>query len=163
MHAIMIMKKRLLLIFAFAMLLLGVSAQNHRGSGESGVIKLNKALFLKRVINYEKNPNKWVYLGDKPAVIDFYADWCGPCRRLSPIIEELAKEYSGEIYFYKINVDNEKELAETMGISSLPTLVFAPMKGTPSATTGYLPKDALKGVIDDVLLEKSNKKIKQKK
>ena len=145
------------------MLLLGASAQNYRGSGESGVIKLNKALFLKRVINYEKNPNKWVYLGDKPAVIDFYADWCGPCRRLSPIIEELAKEYSGEIYFYKINVDNEKELAETMGISSLPTLVFVPMKGTPSATTGYLPKDALKGVIDDVLLEKTNKKIKQKK
>ena len=117
-------------------------------------VKLDKKAFLERVANYETNPTVWKYLGDKPAVIDFYADWCGPCRRLAPLLEEIAAEYDGKIYVYKVNVDDEKEVAAAFGIASLPTIVFVPMKGNPSAGTGFLPKETLKSAINDLLLKK---------
>ena len=82
---------------------------------------------MKKVADFEKSPSQWKYLGDKPAIIDFYADWCGPCRRLAPLLDELALEYENKIYIYKVNVDNEKEIAETFGITSLPTIVFVPL------------------------------------
>lgn len=131
----------------------GVYAQNSRTSVESKTIKLDKSAFLKRVVDFEKSPTVWKYLGDKPAIIDFYADWCGPCRRLSPLLDELAGEYDCRIYVYKVNVDNEKEIAEAFGITSLPTIVFVPMKGNPSAGTGFLPKETLRGAIKELLLE----------
>ena len=132
----------------------GISAQTTRTSVESKTIKLDKAAFLKKVVNFEKSPNVWNYLGDKPAVIDFYADWCGPCRRLAPVLDELAAEYAGKVYIYKVNVDNEKEIAEAFGITSLPTIVFVPLKGNPSAGTGFLPKETLRSAIKELLLEK---------
>ena len=128
-------------------------AQRGRG-GESKTIKLNKKEFLKKVADYENSPSEWKYLGDRPAIIDFYADWCGPCRRLSPLLDELAKEYEKEIYIYKVNVDSDKEIAEAFGITSLPTIVFVPLKGTPSAGVGFLPKDVLKKAVDEILLNK---------
>ena len=130
-------------------------AQIPHASLESKTIKLNKAAFLKKVVNFEKSPTVWNYLGDKPAIIDFYADWCGPCRRLAPVLDELAAEYAGKVVFYKVNVDDEKEIAAAFGISSLPTLVFVPLKGNPSAGTGFLPKETLRGAIKDILLDKS--------
>ena len=148
-------------IFLFAMLCIfdgGVVAQSSRDSRESKVVKLNKAAFLKKVVNFEKSPNVWKYLGDKPAVIDFYADWCGPCRRLAPVLAELAAEYAGKVNFYKVNVDDEKEIAAAFGISSLPTIVFVPLKGTPSAGEGFLPKETLRGAIKDILLDKGEGK-----
>lgn len=133
-------------------------AQNSRTSAESKTIKLDKAAFLKKVMNFEKSPTVWNYLGDRPAIIDFYADWCGPCRRLSPLLDELADEYDGKIYIYKVNVDNEKEIARAFGITSLPTIVFVPMKGNPSAGTGFLPKETLRSAVKELLLEKSIEK-----
>ncbi len=117
-------------------------------------IMLTKEDFLKKVVDYEKDSENWNYLGDKPALIDFYAPWCGPCRSLAPVLEELAAEYDGEIYIYKVNTDEEQELAAVFGIRSIPTLVFAPMKGDPRIAQGALPKAQLKKMIDEVLLNK---------
>ena len=115
------------------------------------VVHITKADFLKKVYDFEKNPDEWKYLGSQPAIVDFYADWCGPCRQLSPVLDELAKEYSGELTIYKVNVDNERGLATFFGIRSIPTLLFIPMKGKPQRSLGALSKTELKGIIKDVL------------
>ena len=115
------------------------------------VVHITKADFLKKVYDFEKNPDEWKYLGSQPAIVDFYADWCGPCRQLSPVLDELAKEYSGKLTIYKVNVDNERGLATFFGIRSIPTLLFIPMKGKPQRSLGALSKTDLKGIIKDVL------------
>ena len=115
------------------------------------VLHITKADFLKKVYDFEKNPDEWKYLGSQPAIVDFYADWCGPCRQLSPVLDELAKEYSGKLTIYKVNVDNERGLATFFGIRSIPTLLFIPMKGKPQRSLGALSKTELKGIIKDVL------------
>ncbi|VBB45072.1 Thioredoxin [uncultured Paludibacter sp.] len=117
-------------------------------------IHLTKEEFLKKVANYEQNPNEWKYLGDKPCLIDFYADWCSPCKMIAPILEDLAKEYAGQIYIYKINTEEEQELAAAFGIRSIPSLLFVPMEGQPQMAMGALPKATFKEAIDDVLLNK---------
>lgn len=117
-------------------------------------INLTKADFLAKVANYETSPDAWKYLGDKPAVIDFYADWCGPCKAIAPVLEELAAEYGEEIYIYKIDTEKEQELAAAFGIRSIPTLLFIPMEGDPQMARGALPKATLKEAIDSVLLNK---------
>lgn len=115
------------------------------------VVHITKADFLKKIYDFEKNPDEWKYLGSQPAIVDFYADWCGPCRQLSPVLDELAKEYSGKLTIYKVNVDNERGLATFFGIRSIPTLLFIPMKGKPQRSLGALSKTELKGLIKDVL------------
>src|ERR1035437_9958675 len=89
-------------------------------------IHLTKAEFISKVTNFEANPTEWKYLGDKPCIIDFYATWCGPCKLVAPIMEELAKEYDGRIYIYKVDVDAEPEIAGAYGIQSIPTIFFCP-------------------------------------
>ncbi len=118
-------------------------------------INLTKAEFLTKVANYEQTPDKWEYLGDKPCLIDFYADWCGPCKVVAPILEELADEYEGEIYIYKVDTEVEQELAGAFGIRSIPSFLFCPMGEQPQMAQGALPKDAFKQAIDEVLLKKS--------
>lgn len=116
------------------------------------VVHLTKAEFLEKVYNFEKNPDAWKYEGDKPAIVDFYADWCGPCKMVAPVLEELAKEYAGQIVVYKINTDKERELSATFGIRSIPSLLFIPMEGTPQMAQGAMPKAELKRAINEVLL-----------
>lgn len=94
------------------------------------VIVMNKAMFIKDVFDYEKSQD-WKYKGNKPAIIDLYADWCGPCRMVAPIMKELAKEYADKIVVYKVNVDKEKELAALFNATSIPLFVFIPMNGEP--------------------------------
>ena len=110
-------------------------------------IQITKADFLKKVANYEANPTEWKYLGDKPAIIDFYADWCGPCKRVAPILEELAEEYADKIVIYKVNTENEEELAAAFGISSIPSLLFVPMEGKPQMAIGGMGKADFKKAI----------------
>lgn len=117
-------------------------------------IHLTKAEFLTKVANYEANPSEWKYLGDKPALVDFYADWCGPCKKVAPILEELANEYDGEIYVYKIDTESEQELASVFGIRSIPSLLFIPMDEQPQMVAGAMPKANLKDAIEKVLLKK---------
>ncbi|MDY9918832.1 MAG: thioredoxin [Proteiniphilum sp.] len=118
-------------------------------------IQLTRADFLTKVANFEENPDQWVYLGDKPCIIDFYADWCGPCKMVAPILEELANEYDGEIYIYKVDTEAEQQLAAEFGIRSIPSLLFVPMGEAPQMAQGALPKDAFKQAIEEVLLKKS--------
>ncbi|MDD4848222.1 MAG: thioredoxin [Bacteroidales bacterium] len=115
-------------------------------------IHLTKADFLKKVADYENSIDEWKYLGDKPAIVDFYATWCGPCNSIAPILEELATEYKDQIYVYKIDTDQEPELSAAFGIRSIPTLLFIPLKGNPQISKGALPKSSLKDAIDRVLL-----------
>lgn len=120
---------------------------------------ITKARFLSEVYNYEKNPTQWVYEGKKPCVIDCYADWCGPCRRLSPILDTLATEYDGKVIIYKVNTSVEKELSaklfqicnNTRG--SIPMLLFIPTKGQPQVLMGLRSKAELKKIFDDFLLK----------
>lgn len=119
-------------------------------------IELNKIDFLEKIANYEANPQEFKYLGDKPALIDFYADWCGPCKAIAPVLEELAAEYEGEIYIYKINTEEQQELAALFGIRSIPSLLFVPMDEQPQMAQGALPKATLKEAINKVLLKKED-------
>jgi len=119
-----------------------------------GTIHLTKVEFLSKVANYEASPTDWKYLGDKPCIIDFYASWCGPCKTIAPILEDLAKEYDGQIYIYKINTEEEQELAGAFGIRSIPTVLFCPMLGAPQMSQGAMPKDTFKNAINEVLLKK---------
>lgn len=117
-------------------------------------INLTKGGFLNRVADFENNPNEWKFLGRRPAIIDFYAPWCGPCKALSPVLDEVAALYDGQVDIYKVNVDDEEELASIFQIRSVPTLVFVPMEGEMQVAQGALPKRQLVQVIDEVLLKK---------
>ena len=122
------MKKLLLLFVSIFMLSTAVSASSPMTHPEDGgnVVELTKSEFLKKVYDYEKNPDKWTYSGSKPAIIDFYADWCGPCRMVAPVLKSMAEKYKNDIVVYKINVDRERELASAFGITSIPTILFIP-------------------------------------
>ncbi len=122
------------------------------------VIQMDKQMFIDRVMNYEKNKDVWVYEGDKPCVIDFYADWCKPCKLIAPIMAELAEEYKDEIYIYKVNTTQQKELSQVFGIRSIPAVLFVPMEGKPQKSTGALPKATFKQAIDNFLLKKNEEK-----
>lgn len=113
---------------------------------------LTKETFLEKVFNYEQN-KEWNFEGDMPCIIDFYADWCGPCKMVSPILEELSEEYKGRINVYKIDTESEQELAAAFGIRSIPSILFCPKDEQPQMAQGALPKDALKEAIDKVLLK----------
>lgn len=118
------------------------------------VVVLTKAMFLEKVYDYEKNPAKWSFKGDKACVIDFYADWCRPCKMVAPIMEELAEKYKGQITIYKVNTDNERELSQFFGIRSIPTVLFCPVNSDPQMTQGALPKDTFEKIISETLLNK---------
>jgi thioredoxin 1 len=152
------MKRAFMTIMIAATIFAGSNAQTSNTNNKSEVkmktIQITKADFLKKVANFEANPNEWKYLGDKPAIVDFYADWCGPCKRVAPILEELAEEYADKIVIYKVNTENEEELAAAFGISSIPSLLFVPMEGKPQMALGAMGKADFKKAIDTVLLKK---------
>ncbi|MDE5702767.1 thioredoxin domain-containing protein [uncultured Bacteroides sp.] len=125
--------------------------QKNTQAGE--VIVMDKEMFIKNIFDYEKS-QQWKYKGDKPAIIDLYADWCGPCRMVAPIMKELAKEYADKITIYKVNVDKERELAALFNASSIPLFVFIPMEEEPQLFRGAADKATYKKAIDEFLLKK---------
>lgn len=152
--------KKVLTVLAFAMMSAFVFAVNGGDQANQGkkeaksgeVIVMNKDMFLKDVFDYQTS-KEWKYKGNKPAIIDLYADWCGPCRMTAPIMKSLAKEYAGKIVIYKVNVDKEKELAALFNASSIPLFVFIPMKGEPQLFRGAASKATYKKAIDEFLLK----------
>lgn len=152
------MNKLFLILFAsVAMIAYGNKEVKHNHSENEEKMKtveLTKAEFLTKVANYETNPSEWKYLGDKPALIDFYASWCGPCKMIAPILEELAAEYGDSIVIYKIDTEKEQELAAAFGIRSIPSLLFVPMNDQPQMSMGAMGKAELKKAIDEILLKK---------
>ena len=123
----------------------------HASETKTGSIKIDTDTFIKNVADFN-NP-EWKYLGDKPAIVDFYADWCGPCKQIAPILEEIAKEYDGKLYVYKVNVDENKAIADAFKISAIPTLLFIPMQGEPKTEVGMTTKDNLEKIIKENLLK----------
>lgn len=114
-------------------------------------INLTKGGFLRKVYDYETNPNEWKFLGARPALIDFYASWCGPCKALAPVLDELSKEYAGRVDIYKVNVDDEEELAALFKVRSIPTLLFVPMNGNPQVSMGAMSKSELTKRLDELV------------
>jgi thioredoxin len=108
--------------------------------------------FKTKIFNFETS-NEWKFEGELPAIIDFYADWCGPCKMVAPVLEELASEYEGKINIYKVDTEKEQELAGLFGIRSIPSLLFIPKEDKPQMAQGALPKDALKDVIENLLIK----------
>ncbi len=111
---------------------------------------LTKETFLSKVFDYEKN-NEWKYEGELPAIIDFYADWCRPCKIVAPILEEISSEYSGKLHVYKIDTEKEQELASIFGIRNIPSLLFIPVDDKPQMAVGALPKDSILQAMREVL------------
>jgi thioredoxin len=143
------MKNILITLLVVAGISANISAQ------DSKTVKpehLTVESFKEKVFNYDKNPDNWVYEGDLPCVIDFYADWCRPCKLIAPIMDELAQEYEGRIKVYKVDTEKQRELSRVFGIRSIPAVLFVPMEGKPQMSTGALPKESYKQAIDSFLL-----------
>ncbi len=164
--------KKISFIIALSASLLFLGCSNMKGNQERGQsttkkteVKAAEAApeqliyndFLKKVWNFEKNPKEWIYEGTEPCVIDFYADWCGPCKRVAPIMDEMAKTYNGKVRFYKVNVDKEQKLAAVFRIQSIPAVLFIPEKGKPMMQVGLLPHDTYINIIREHLL--NNKQV----
>ncbi len=128
-------------------------------------VMLTKKEFLDKIMDYEKNPDEWNYKGELPGLIDFYADWCRPCKITSPILEELAQEYAGDIIIYKVDVQQERELAGDFGIQSIPTFLYMPLNSNPVISSGIAQtpeatKDMFRQYIEEILLNKKSNQSK---
>ena len=145
--------KKFFVLLASGLMVMSCTGQTKKTETMS-VKHLTKAEFLTKVVNYEANPGEWKFLGDKPAIIDFYASWCGPCKAAAPILEELATEYEGRIDIYKVDTEKEQELAAVFGIRSIPSILFIPMEGQPQMAQGAMPKSSFVDAINDILLKK---------
>lgn len=129
------------------------NGQEEGNEQSMSVKEMNAEMFKHNIMDYKKNPNKWQFKGDKPAIIDFYATWCGPCKATAPILEEIAGDYAGQIDVYKVDVDKQRELASLFGIRSIPSILFIPKTGEPSMQTGAMNKAQFEEVIKSVLLK----------
>lgn len=145
--------KKALFTLALCILFGAASFAQEETKVETKVKQLTYSEFIKTIWDFEKNNDTFIYKGELPAVIDFYADWCGPCRRVSPIMEKMAKEYDGKLLVYKVNVDNEKQLASVFGVRSIPMVLFIPVKGQPMAQTGAMTEQQYRQVIEKELLK----------
>jgi thioredoxin len=126
----------------------GTAAENSEGA----VTRINTEMFKKLVWDFEKSPDAFVFKGDQPCVIDFYADWCRPCKMVAPIMDELAKEYKGQVHIYKVNTDEEMELSRIFNIRSIPAVLYVPRNGKPQMSVGLMGKDAYVKTIQELLL-----------
>ncbi len=156
------MKRALVILFLFFSFFLNACNNNGLNGPDNKVIEirdgivnqLSTQMFLKLVWDYKTNPKAFKFTGDVPCIIDFYADWCRPCRMVAPIMEEFAREYNGKIRIFKVNTDAEQELARLFQIRSIPAVMFVPKSGKPQMTVGALPKESFKKIIEELLLVK---------
>lgn len=166
--------KKLLIPALFVSLLLTISCGNAKNTPDSKSssettsqptletpaatpVQMTKALFVSTVFDFEKSPDNWLFKGTRPCVIDFYADWCRPCKQVAPLMEGFAATYQGQVDIYKVNVDQERELAELFGIRSIPTVMFCPMEGKPQMSQGAMTKENYEQIINEFLLKQTGK------
>ena len=145
------MKKSILITLILVIASVTANAQNKTET--SKVVHLTYSEFIKNVWDFEKDPSTFKYKGKLPAIIDFYADWCRPCRMTAPILEKIANEYDGKLLVYKINVDEERELASVFDVQAIPTLLFIPLEGKPIPQVGALDEEGFKERINTYLLK----------
>lgn len=144
--------KRFFLIL-MAVVAIGFTAHAQEKEVESKVKHLTYKEFLSKVWDFEKDPTTFKYKGKQPAIVDFYADWCGPCRRVAPIMEKLAEEYDGRLLVYKVNTDQERELSQAFQVKSIPMVLFIPKEGQPMMQVGALPEEGYRKVVEEQLLK----------
>ena len=145
------MKKTILI--AMLLMVAGLTANAQEEKKESKVKHLTYSEFLKKVWDFEKDPNTFNYKGKLPAIVDFYADWCGPCRRVAPIMEKLAEEYDGRLLVYKVNTDQERGLASAFQVKSIPMVLFIPMEGQPLIHVGAMSEEDYRQIVEEQLLK----------
>ncbi len=145
------MKKILVVILVFLLMLTVCSAQDETTKKDSTLEHLTADTFKEKIFNYEEN-KQWKFEGELPAIIDFYADWCAPCKMVAPIMQELAVEYEGKVNIYKVDTEAEKELASVFGIRSIPSILFIPLHGKPTMAKGALPKAQFEKFINENFL-----------
>jgi thioredoxin len=141
------------ILIALAVIAFSISATAQEKKEESKVKHLTYKEFLDKVWDFEKDPNTFIYKGELPAIVDFYADWCGPCRRVAPIMEKLAEEYDGKLLVYKVNTDQERGLASAFQVKSIPMVLFIPMEGQPMMQVGALPEEGYRKVVTEQLIK----------
>jgi thioredoxin 1 len=155
--------KRILIIsfLSFSFLLNACNSNGTNGPDNKGatlkegvVNQMSTQMFTKLIWDYKQNPREFTFAGDLPVIIDFYADWCRPCRMVAPVMEEFAKEYNGKIRVFKVNTDAEQELSQLFQIRSIPAVMFIPKTGKPQMSVGALPKASFQKIINDLLLVK---------
>ena len=150
--------RNLILFVGLTIALFYISASTPAIASEGEVIKIGNEQFKTLIMDYLKNPNEWKYMGKLPCIVDFYADWCGPCRIASPLLDELARKYKGKIVVYKVNTDQERELSQAFGISGIPAFLWVPKSGKPTMTSGIArspetTKEQFEKMIQDLLLK----------
>ena len=145
------MKKAILI--ALVIIATAMTANAQEKKNEPKVKHLTYSEFLKKVWDFERNPTTFEYKGKLPAVIDFYADWCGPCRRVAPIMEKMAEDYEGKLLVYKVNVSEEKDLAAVFQVRSIPMVLFIPVKGNPMMQVGALPESEYRETVEEFLIQ----------
>ena len=172
-YKLIIMGKLMVSLMTAVVMTIGCKSQTTVKGSDKSIVKseitqdldnpehLTKQMFLDKIMDYEKNPDKWIYKGNLPGLIDFYADWCRPCKISSPILNKLAKEYSGKIKVYKVNVDEEKELAAAFGVQSIPAFLFIPLNDKPVMSAGIAQtqeetEKMFRKQIEEILLLKKN-------
>ena len=128
-----------------------VAGSSNQSASAGKVQVLTASGFRKKIMDYESHPDEWVFAGSRPAIIDFYATWCGPCKMMAPMVESLAGKYAGKIDFYKVDIDQEPELASVFGIRSIPTFLFIPLKGNPTMQMGAMQKEDFEEIIGKVM------------
>ena len=145
------MKKAILI--ALVIMVTAMTANAQEKKAESKVQHLTYKEFLKKVWDFEKDPSTFKYKGKLPAIVDFYADWCGPCRRVAPIMEKMAEDYEGRLLVYKVNVDQEKNLAAVFQARSIPMVLFIPVEGMPYKQVGAMQEQDYRNVVEEQLLK----------